>query len=213
MEYSLRKYRASDREAVRRICADTALWGEPVDSVFADREIASDVLISYYTDFEPESCFVLSAGGRVAGYLAGSLNAPLRRGVFLLKIIPSAVVKAFSRKVIFRRKTFMLCMSLMRSFLAGEFFSPAFSGDYPAVLHINIDRGFRCRGGGAELLEEFLKYLKERRVKAVMLSTTSPGAARFFSRRGFNVLHARRISWMNAFGLGAAERFVMGRKV
>ncbi len=213
MEYTVRKYRESDREAVRRISADTAVLGEPVDLLFDDREIASDVLISYYTDFEPEACFVAAAEGRVAGYLAGSLDHRRRRRAFLLKIIPAAVVKAFSRKVFLRKKTLMLAKSFMRSLLAGEFFGPAFSRDYPAVVHINIERGFRGRGAGAGLIEEYLKYLKKRHVKGVMLSTTSAEAAGFFSSRGFKVLYSRRISCLKACGRAGERRFIMGRSV
>ncbi len=213
MEYTVRKYRESDREAVRRICADTAVLGEPVNTVFDDRDIASDVLISYYTDFEPESCFVAAAEGRVAGYLAGSLDSSRRRRAILLKIIPSALAKAASRKVLLRKKTLVLCRSFIRSFFAGEFSGSAFSRDYPALIHINIERGFRGRGVGAGLLEEYFKYLKCKHVKAVMLSTKSADAAGFFSRRGFKVLYSRRISCMKALGRAGERRFVMGRKV
>ena len=34
---SIRKYRASDRPVVRRLCCETGFLGKPIDPVFADR--------------------------------------------------------------------------------------------------------------------------------------------------------------------------------
>ena len=53
-----RKYRPSDRAAVRRLCCETGFIGNPIDPVFEDRELFADFLTAYYTDFEPESAFV-----------------------------------------------------------------------------------------------------------------------------------------------------------
>ena len=54
-----RKYRPSDRAAVRRLCCETGFIGNPIDPVFEDRELFADFLTAYYTDFEPESAFVV----------------------------------------------------------------------------------------------------------------------------------------------------------
>src|SRR5438445_597293 len=69
---TIRPYRASDRDAVRRLCCETGFLGKPIDPVFADRELFADFLTGYYTDWEPESAFVLETGGEVKGYLLGS---------------------------------------------------------------------------------------------------------------------------------------------
>jgi hypothetical protein len=50
---------ASDREAVRKLCCETGFLGEPIDPVYQDRELFADFLTTYYTDHEPESCFLL----------------------------------------------------------------------------------------------------------------------------------------------------------
>jgi len=64
----VRKYRPEDRDAVRWICCQTGMLGHPIDPVFQDRELFADYLTSYYTDMEPESCFVVEHRGKVVGY-------------------------------------------------------------------------------------------------------------------------------------------------
>src|SRR5678816_3917962 len=68
----IRSYRASDRDAVRRLCCQTGFLGEPIDPVYEDRELFADFLTTYYTDHEPESSFVLEENGELCGYLLGS---------------------------------------------------------------------------------------------------------------------------------------------
>ena len=59
--FLIRGYRRSDREAVRKLCCDTGFLGHPIDPVYEDRELFADFLTTYYTDHEPESCFLLEA--------------------------------------------------------------------------------------------------------------------------------------------------------
>src|SRR4051812_15889577 len=56
--FLIRGYRESDREAVRTLCCDTGFLGDPIDPVYEDRELFADFLTTYYTDHEPESCFL-----------------------------------------------------------------------------------------------------------------------------------------------------------
>jgi len=61
----IRSYRPSDRDAVRRLCCETGYLGEAIDDVFQDRQLFADYLTSFYTDWEPESAFVLEQDGAV----------------------------------------------------------------------------------------------------------------------------------------------------
>ena len=45
---------------------------EPHRPVFEDRRLFADFFTAYYTDWEPESAFVMEVGGEVKGYLLGS---------------------------------------------------------------------------------------------------------------------------------------------
>lgn len=54
----IRPYEPRDRDGVRRLCCETGFLGKPIDPVFEDRELFADYLTRYYTDCEPESCFM-----------------------------------------------------------------------------------------------------------------------------------------------------------
>jgi hypothetical protein len=46
-KFEIRRFQASDREAIRRLCCDTGFLGNPIDPVFEDREIFADYLTRY----------------------------------------------------------------------------------------------------------------------------------------------------------------------
>src|SRR2546427_11491881 len=81
--FTIRSYRNSDREAVRRLCCETGFLGDPIDPVYQDRELFADFLTTYYTDHEPESCFLLEADSEIRGYLLGS-RKPLQNQLYAL---------------------------------------------------------------------------------------------------------------------------------
>jgi GNAT superfamily N-acetyltransferase len=69
-DFIVRKMKPEDRDQIRHICCETGFLGEPIDSVFGDRDLFADFLTRYYTDIEPESCWVGEKKGQVVGYLA-----------------------------------------------------------------------------------------------------------------------------------------------
>jgi ribosomal protein S18 acetylase RimI-like enzyme len=71
----IRPYQATDRAAVRSICCATGYLGDPIEPVYRDRESFADLITSYYTDAEPESCLVVDLDGKVVGYLLGCLDS------------------------------------------------------------------------------------------------------------------------------------------
>src|SRR5947208_15066138 len=70
--FTIRSYRKTDRDAVRRLCCQTGFLGTPIDPVYEDRQLFADFLTTYYTDWEPESSFVVEIGGEIRGYFLGS---------------------------------------------------------------------------------------------------------------------------------------------
>src|SRR5438046_7144463 len=79
--FIIRSHRKSDREAVRKLCCDTGFLGDPIEPVYEGREVFADFLTTYYTDHEPESCFLLEVDGEIRGYLLGS-RKPLRNQLY-----------------------------------------------------------------------------------------------------------------------------------
>lgn len=69
----IRPYRQDDREAICRLCCDTGFLGQPVDSLFQDRELFAELFTRPYLDHEPEWGTVAESNGQVVGYLLGSV--------------------------------------------------------------------------------------------------------------------------------------------
>jgi len=97
----VRPYRARDRQAIRKICADTGWLGRPIDPVFQDRELFADFLTTYYIDHEPESCWVAEKDGRIIAYAMGSVR-PERHRRMNRRIGWRTGLKGFWRLVTFR---------------------------------------------------------------------------------------------------------------
>ena len=70
----VREYRPEDREAVRRICFETGLMGDPIAPQYSDLTSFADMLTAYYTDAEPEGAWVAEADGKVVGYMLSCLD-------------------------------------------------------------------------------------------------------------------------------------------
>lgn len=195
-EFVVRKFVPSDRAAVRRINYDTALMGEPAKAFFGDEEIFKDALTVYFTDYEPQSCFVVEVNGQVAGYLIGACDTRVLDRVMSFKILPGLLLKALFSGALFSRTNRSFVINGIRSFFCGELFVPDFYKDYPATLHINMDKDFRGKGLGERLIGRYFDYLKAEKVKGVRCSTMSARAGKFFSRQGFTLLYAGKRSYL-----------------
>ncbi len=72
--FRIRPYQPSDRDGVRRLCCDTGFLGNPIDRIFCDRELFSDLHTTPYLDYEQEWAFVAESDGDLVGYLLGSVR-------------------------------------------------------------------------------------------------------------------------------------------
>lgn len=209
----IRKYEAKDRQRVREICCQTALMGEPSTVFFEDDEILSDALTLYFTDYEPESCFIAESGGEVIGYLLGAKDTQRIEKVFTGKIALPLFFKALSRCVFFKRKNARLIFHILVSLAKGEFKAPHFHADYPGTLHINLFKGYRAAGAGSRLIEAYLNYLKAERVKGVHFATMSDHAGRFFEKQGFKLLFSGKRSYFRYFLGKSVPLYIYGMRL
>ncbi|MFH1396950.1 MAG: GNAT family N-acetyltransferase [Candidatus Omnitrophota bacterium] len=198
----IRNYNTKDRSMIRRISCQTALMGESSDAFFADDEIFADVLTLYFTDYEPESCFVAECNNRVVGYLLGAKDVLGMEKIFAKRIAQALFIKAWRRCVFFNKRNVKFLFHVFLSLVKGEFKAPAFSKDYPATLHINIIKEYRLRGIGSKLIKAYLDYLKEQKVKGVYFATLSEKAGQFFKKQNFQLLFQARRSYF---------RYLLGR--
>ncbi|MFA5144349.1 MAG: GNAT family N-acetyltransferase [Candidatus Omnitrophota bacterium] len=195
----IRKYDSRDRPAVRRICCETALMGEPSTVFFDDDEIFADALTAYFTDYEPESCFMAEYDNHVIGYLLGAKDVRRMGKIFADKITVPLLMKALRRGVFFHKKNVKFLSRVFLSLVKGEFKTPDFSKDYPAILHINISKECRMAGVGSKLINAYLGYLRALGVKGIHLATISDKAGQFFSKQNFQLLFRGERSYFRYF--------------
>lgn len=212
-EIKIRKFKIDDRAALREINYNTALLGDSAEKFFDDQEIFADALTRYFTDYEPQSCFVAESGDTIVGYLIGAKVTGVMDRVIGARIILPLVLKTFCRGVFFKPKNIFFLFSCVRALTRGEFFSPSFHKDYPATLHINLREGFRGQALGGRLIDAYLNYLKSESVKGVHLCTMSDKAAEFFTAQGFILLHEGKRSYFRRYlGRDVTSR-IFGKKI
>ena len=185
----VRKYRPEDREAVREICYDTGLMGEPIDRFFGCSELFADYWMNYYTDHEPESAFVAELDGKVIGYLVGCKDTSTQRKIQNTVIMPAIRRKLFSFGYRLKMRFARFVWRYLRSMWRGEFVDEPIGG-YPAHLHMNLAEGCRSGGVGSKLLLEYFDYLRENGVKGLHLGTSTYNklAVPFYKKWGFKLV-------------------------
>lgn len=196
-EYTIRNFRPSDREAVRRLCCATGFLGRPIDPVYEDRELFADFLTTYYTDHEPESSFVVEKEGELCGYLLGSRRPLLNQlysfyqnvCLFLRALLRYPRYNAASRRFIL-----WILMNGWREVPAAPRRTPHF--------HINFLPEARKMSTTRALLSAYFSYLHrsgERQVFGQIVTFESRRGEGMFERYGFKVMNRAEITKYRAY--------------
>jgi ribosomal protein S18 acetylase RimI-like enzyme len=188
----IRKFQASDRARVRHLCCETGFLGNPIDPVFEDRELFADYLTAYYTDWEPESSFVLMVGGQVNGYLLGS-RFPLRQQLHNVYQNASLVLRGIWRLSGYDAAS----RAFIRWIICNGWREVPAAPRRCAHFHINLLPDARSVASTRALMDAYLKYLHDRgekRVYGQMVTFESRRGAKMFERYGFRVLNRAKIS-------------------
>lgn len=209
----IRKFMPNDRGRLRSISCDTALQGIDRKKVFSDDEILADALTMYYTDYEPQSCFVAAVQNLVVGYVVGTTNVSVMEHISNAKIFPRIFAKAMRKGVFFNSVNLKFFFYLMKSAAKGEFFMPSFSKEFPAMLHINIDSSYRRQGIGERLIEAYMEYLKSLNVRGVHFGTFSESAKYFFIQMGFIILHQGKRTYFKPYTDKEVNFYVFGKQL
>jgi len=212
-EVKIRKFEKGDRDAVRRITHDNAFLGELASVFFEGREILSDALTLYFTDYEPESCFVASVGSEIVGCLIGARSKAVLEKIFSDKISLRLVYGAFKNGVFLKMKNIIFILRCLWDMLRGKLITPDFTKEYPAIFHINVRKDYRGSKIGAGLTSSYLNYLKEEGVPGVHLATMSDRAANFFSSQGFQLLFKGKRSYFRHILHKDVPLYIYGMKL
>ena len=191
-QFEIRKFHPRDRARVRELCCDTGFLGNPIDPVFEDRELFADYLTAYYTDWEPESSFVLAIDGTVMGYLLGS-RFPLRQQLYNIYQNASLAWRGLWRI----RGYGPASREFVKWILCSGWREVPASPRRCAHFHVNLLAEARSVAATRALLDAYLLYLHENGEKQVygqMVVFESRRGAKMFERYGFRVLNRAKIS-------------------
>lgn len=172
---NVRAYEQRDKEDVKRICIETS--GLPTKEE-KDRKFLFYTYNDYYTEFEPESCFVLTDENDVAqGYVLCAKNYDEYVENMEKFYIPRILQLGHSYN--FKVKYEMFLHGLYKK-------------KYPAHLHIDISPNFQGKGGGTALVTALKDHLKQSGVKGIMLSAGEGNkkAIAFYKKNGFKTVNS-----------------------
>ena len=184
----LRAYRAEDRAAVRRICADTGFLGQSIDPVFEDRELFADYLTGYYTRFEPDALLVCELRGEVRGYLMGCRRPLLKQAYQLFAnfaVASRALYRCYARPYRSSSRAFLrwVLLNSWREVPVAPRNTPHF--------HLNVMADARSVRSTRALIHAFLDFLREHgyaKVYGQMITYATRRNEGLFRRYGFEVI-------------------------
>lgn len=199
---------------MREICADTALFGDPLEAFFEDRELFNDAFSTYYTDSEPESLFVADFGGCAGGYLMGCLETRRHDRQWRTRIMPAVMGRALLGRYRLGRQTVRLGLRGAQGLLRGDFVG-ADHDLYPAHLHINLAAPYRGLGAGRALMSAYFEYLRAHQVPGVHLETSTQNVAAqgLYESLGFELLSARETSLWRGVVDEPVDLLVYGKRL
>ena len=195
--FIIRSYRNSDRDAIRKLCCDSGFLGEPIDPVYDDRQLFADFLTTYYTDWEPESSFVIEIEGEIRGYLLGS-RQPFRNQLYSFWQNISLFLKALSRYFRYHSRSRRF---IRWTLVNGWREVPAAPRRIPH-FHINLLPEARKMSTTRALMSAYLSYLYrcgDKRVYGQIVTFESRRGEMMFERYGFKVLNRAEITKYKAF--------------
>ncbi|MFL6584162.1 MAG: GNAT family acetyltransferase [Chthoniobacterales bacterium] len=194
---TIRSYRKTDREAVRKLCCETGFLGSPIYPVYEDAELFADFLTTYYTDHEPESSFVLELNGELRGYLLGcrkSLRNQLYSFYQNVCLFGRALLRYPRYNARSRRFIRWILMNGWREVPAAPRRTPHF--------HINLLADARSYSNTRALMSAYLNYLYrcgERSVYGQIVTFDTRRGEKMFERYGFKVLNRAEITKYKSF--------------
>lgn len=195
-------YQPRHRDGVRRVYAETAFFGEPVEVYFDDRNLFADLGMDVYLEHYPDFAWVAESEGQVVGYIVG---CPMGDGEIRrrnLARLPRILGRLATGRYRVGRKTLLYVRDQLLAATRGELIEIR-SALYPANLHINLLPAYRGRGLGSALLRVYLAKLRTESVRGVHAVTTDRNAAavRLYERFGFAALaEATTTAWKRYVG-------------
>ena len=184
----IRRYKPEDREAIRRICCDTGFLGNPIETIFSDREIFADLFTNPYLDYGPDWAWVADDGGKVVGYLLGSISASFNYTLMYSGF--QTTVKMLKRAATGCYAGHPRSRHFIRWLLTSGYREQPKHPENAAHLHLNVEKSHRGRGLGLRLWQAFegqLESLGIRNCYGAFFSRPRRRPEAVYSKLGFSV--------------------------
>lgn len=184
----IRPYRAHDRVAIRRICCDTGFLGNPVETIFSDREIFADLFTEPYLSSEPNWAWVAENGEGVAGYLLGSTSPTFQRTLLFSGF--QTTLKMIFRSITGRYAKHPRTNKFIRWLLTSGYREQPRHPAGAAHLHLNIKKSYRGFGLGPRLWHAYETQLQAAGVRhcyGAFFSYPQRRPEQIYSRFGFSI--------------------------
>jgi GNAT superfamily N-acetyltransferase len=184
----IRRYKLEDRAEIRRICCDTGFLGNPIETIFSDREVFADLFTNAYLDYGADWAWVADDGGHIVGYLLGavapSFNYTLMYSGFqtTVKMIKRAATGCYAAHP--RSRHFI------RWLLTNGYREQPKHPDNAAHLHLNVEKSHRGHGLGLRLWRAFEQQLESAGIRncyGAFFSRPRRRPEAVYSRLGFSV--------------------------
>lgn len=190
---NIRPYRTGDRTALRNLCCDLADRGGPIENFFPDRDIAADLLTSYYTDYEPQSTFVAEHEGLLVGYINGCTDNRRYGLVMIWLLIPALLIKGFKRGIFFRPQVRQMLKGFLKNWRSIFVWRQGSFHSHQGHLHIGVAKDLRGQQVGGKLVEALVGHASKAGIVELTASVhdANKAAGRFFESRGFVVRQRR----------------------
>lgn len=184
----VRHYKPEDRDAIRRICCDTGFLGNPIETIFSDREVFADLFTNAYLDYGADWAWVADDGGKIVGYLLGAISASFNYTLMYsgfqttVKMIKRAATGCYAGHP--RSRHFI------RWLLTSGYREQPRHPENAAHLHLNVEKSHRGHGLGLRLWQAFEQQLETAGIRncyGAFFSRPRRRPEAVYSRLGFSV--------------------------
>ena len=192
-ETCIRPYRPADRATIRRLCCETGFLGNPVDSIFHDRELFADLFTNPYLNEEPEWALVAEREGHIVGYLLGSVRKHF--DLALMRSGFQTASKMFYRLATGRYAAHPRSRQFVHWLFTAGFWEQPKHPSNAAHLHLDLEPSARGRGIAHRLWKTYEERLCAIGVKECYGSFFSHSKRRpemLYARYGFRDFDRRK---------------------
>lgn len=189
----IRPARPEDRNALSRICLETANAGKDATGLYSDGDYPGLLYVVPYALFAPDFAFVLTMDDHVVGYVVAAPDTAAFEAQ-----LDNAWWPVLREKYAQRAPLAPLDMKVLGQIRETSHASPELTHTWPAHLHINLLPVAQQGGWGRRMIAHQLDALRAAGVTGVHLgvSLQNEQVCGFYAKMGFQPIFRRNAIYM-----------------